>query len=136
MLRLIALTCVLVLTSPAFAQIVVKSGEELKAANKSARPGDTVILQNGNWNDVVMQLNCSGTEAKPIVFRAQTPGKVIIGGVSQLKLGGNYIVVDGLLFTGGYSPVGAVIDFRINNKELANHCRVTNSVISDFSKPK
>ncbi|RDJ93824.1 hypothetical protein B4Q13_19215, partial [Lacticaseibacillus rhamnosus] len=30
----------------------------------------------------------------------------------------------------------AVIDFRINSKQLANNCRVTNTVIDDFNNPK
>ena len=102
MLRLPAFCFALILCNAVLAKnITVKNIEELNAANKNAKPGDTVMLQNGTWKDVVIKLNCSGTELKPIVFKAQTPGKVLISGVSQLKLGGNYIVVDGLLFRGG-----------------------------------
>lgn len=137
MLRLIVLCFGLSCVTPAFAKtIFVQNIEELNTANTSAKPGDIVILKNGTWNNVVIKLNCSGTENLPITFKAQTPGKVIISGVSQLRLGGNYIVVDGLLFTSGYSPSHEVIDFKINNKELANHCRVTNCVIDDFNKPE
>jgi poly(beta-D-mannuronate) lyase len=137
MLRLIALCFVLSYVSPAFAKtIFVETIEELNAANASGKPGDVVILKNGTWKDVVIKLNCSGTENLPITFKAQTTGKVIISGVSQLRLGGNYIIVEGLLFTNGYSPSHEVIDFKINNKELANHCRITNCVINDFNKPK
>jgi poly(beta-D-mannuronate) lyase len=116
--------------------IIVANGEELKKANNAARPGDTIVLRNGTWTNVVMKLNCSGSEEQPIVFKAQTAGKVIIAGISQVRLGGNYIVLDGLLFTNGYSPSSAVIDFRISSDQLANHCRVTNCVINDFNKPK
>jgi poly(beta-D-mannuronate) lyase len=116
--------------------ILVTNAEELKKANKAAKPGDTIVLRNGTWTDVVLKLNCSGTEEHPIVFKSQTAGKVIIAGISQVRLGGNYIVVDGLLFTNGYSPSNAVIDFRISGDQLANHCRVTNCVINDFNKPK
>lgn len=137
MIRLTLLTCTLLLSTFLFAKtITVTNADELKSANSKAKPGDTVILQNGTWMDVIMKLNCSGTAQQPIVFKAQTPGKVIISGVSQLRLGGNYIVVDGLLFTNGYSPGSAVIDYRISDKELANNCRVTNCVINDFNKPK
>ena len=137
MLRLIALCFVLSYVTPAFAKtIFVQNIEELNAANASAKPGDIVILKNGTWKDVVIKLNCSGTERMPITFKAQTIGKVIISGMSQLRLGGNYIIVEGLLFTNGYSPSHEVIDFKINNKELANHCRITNCVINDFNKPQ
>lgn len=115
---------------------LVGNSDELVAANSAARPGDTVILKNGVWTNIVMKLNCFGTKEQPIVFKAQTAGKVVISGISQLRLAGNYIVVEGLLFENGYSPSNSVIDFRFSSKELANNCRVTNCVISDFNKPK
>src|SRR5690242_1714953 len=100
MLKMLMLACtVMSLTSALAKTIPVKNIDELKSANEKAQPGDTVVLQNGTWNDVTIKLNCSGTEKKPIVFKAQTAGKVLISGQSALKLGGNYIVVDGLLFT-------------------------------------
>jgi poly(beta-D-mannuronate) lyase len=137
MLRVVIFSIALFFASSAFANtILVGNVNELNAANQSAKPGDTVLLKNGTWNDVIIKLNCSGTKEAPIVFKAETNGKVIISGVSQLRLGGNYIVVEGLLFTNGHSPAYTVIDFKISNKELANHCRVTNCVINDFNKPR
>jgi poly(beta-D-mannuronate) lyase len=117
--------------------IIVKNITELDAANKNASPGDSIILQNGEWKDVTIKLDCSGTKEKPIVFKAQSPGKVWITGHSQLKLGGSFIVVDGLYFTNGHAGDNtAVIDFRINKDRLANNCRVTNCAINDFNNPK
>ncbi len=115
---------------------VVKNMDELNAANAKAQPGDTIILQNGEWQHVTIKLDCKGTEALPILFKAQTPGKVIITGNSRLKLGGNYIIVDGLFFTKGYAGNDAVITYRINNDKLANHCEVRNCAIEDFNNPK
>jgi poly(beta-D-mannuronate) lyase len=136
MKRLIC-SCSLLLSLCSFARTIpVRTAEELNAVNKTVQPGDTVVLQNGTWNNAVIKLTASGTEAKPIVFRAQTPGKVIISGVSQLRLGGNYLVIDGWYFTEGHTPGSSVIDFRVNDKQLANHCRVTNCVIDDFNQPK
>lgn len=137
MMRIITTIFAIVLANSLLAKtIVVKNAEELAKANQSAQPGDTIIFQDGIWNNIEIKLNCSGTKEKPILLKAQNPGKVIISGTSQLKIGGNYIVINGLLFTNGYSPSRTVIDFRINNKELANNCRVTNCVINDFNKPK
>lgn len=134
---LITLTCTVLLTGMASAQqIKVANAAELNKANESAQPGDTIVLQNGRWNNVSIRLNCQGRADKPIVFTAETAGKVILCGASDLKLGGAYIVVNGLLFNDGYSPTHAVIDFKINNEQLANHCRVTNCVIDDYNKPK
>ncbi|MEO6612248.1 MAG: chondroitinase-B domain-containing protein [Chitinophagaceae bacterium] len=116
--------------------ILVKNIEELKTANKKALPGDTILLQNGEWKDVVIKLSCNGTKNQPVTVRAQTPGKVLITGESRLSLGGSFIVVDGLYFTHGYAGDEPVINFRIDKNQLANNCRVTNTVINDFNNPK
>jgi poly(beta-D-mannuronate) lyase len=116
--------------------ILVKNIDELNAANKKAQPGDSIILQNGEWSNVMIKLDCNGTEEKPIVFSAQTAGKVLITGHSQLKLGGNHIIVSGLYFVNGYSGNDAVISFCINKDKLANYCTVTSCVINDFNNPK
>lgn len=116
--------------------VVVTNIGELNKANDAAKPGDVIILQNGTWKDITIRLNCSGTKEKPIIFKAQSPGKVTIAGQSKLKFGGNYITVDGLLFTNGYAGSDAVVDFRIDKKQLANNCRLTNTVINNFNNPK
>lgn len=137
MIRFIIFSCLICSSNSSLAvTILVQNLEQLHAANASARPGDTVVLKNGTWNNVVIRLNCSGTQQKPVVFKAQQRGKVIISGISQLRLGGNYIIVEGLLFANGYSAANTVIDFKISNSELANNCRVTNCVINDFNKPQ
>jgi poly(beta-D-mannuronate) lyase len=116
--------------------IIVKDIAELNKANATAKPGDIIILQNGVWNNVIIKLNCNGTKEQPIVFKAQAAGKVLISGNSQLKLGGNYITVDAFYFVDGYAGDDAVVDFRIDKKQLANNCRLTNCVINDFNNPK
>ena len=51
--------------------IVVKNIEELNKANKKAKPGDIIILKNGEWKNVTIKLDCNGTKEKPITFKAQ-----------------------------------------------------------------
>lgn len=114
----------------------VRNIDELNAANKKAKPGDVVLLEDGEWKNVKIVLNCSGTSDKPVTFKAKNASKVLITGNSSLKLGGNFIVVDGLYFKNGYAGKDAVIDFKIDDKQLANYCRVTNCVINDFNNPK
>ncbi|MCL4163676.1 UNVERIFIED_CONTAM: hypothetical protein GTU68_009603, partial [Idotea baltica] len=84
--------------------------------------------------DVRIRFVAKGSEKNPITLRAETPGEVIIQGQSDLKLGGDYLVVDGLYFTNGASPSESVIQFFINNDTVANNSRVTNCVIKDFNK--
>ena len=137
MIRLLMFICLFNLTTISNATtIVVKNIDELNAANKKAQPGDVIVLQNGEWKNVTIKLDCNGTKEKPITFKSQTAGKVLITGNSKLKIGGNYIVVDGFYFTNGYAGDDAVITYRIDSKQLANNCEVTNTVINDFNNPK
>ena len=115
-------------------QVTVGNSEELHQAIEKANPGDEIVMKNGKWSDLQIQFYGRGTEDKPIVLKAESPGEVLVTGQSDLKLGGEYLVVDGLFFTDGASPSRAVIEFAINDDTLANHCRVTNTVIKDFNK--
>jgi poly(beta-D-mannuronate) lyase len=115
---------------------IVTTINELDVANKNAKPGDTIVLKNGDWNNVTFKLDAKGLKENPIVFKAETKGKVMITGNSKLLIGGEFLVIDGLYFTKGYSGVDAVIKFSINNQKIANNCRVTNTVINDFNNPK
>src|SRR5690606_41223446 len=75
------------------------------------------------------------TEDKPIIFKAITPGKVIISGKSSLRLSGHYLVVDGLYFKDGYSTSGRLIQFR-DGRVPAYNSRITNIVVAKFNRPK
>ncbi|MEN8799873.1 MAG: chondroitinase-B domain-containing protein [Flavobacteriaceae bacterium] len=114
--------------------IVVKDIEELNHAIDQAMPGDEIVLANGIWKDVRIRFFGQGTEERPITLRAESPGEVIIQGESDLKLGGDFLVVEGLFFTNGSSPSDAVIQFAINKDTLANNSRVTSCTIKDFNK--
>ncbi|OWW26066.1 alginate lyase [Zobellia sp. OII3] len=114
--------------------IYVKNSTELNEAIDQANPGDEIIMANGDWNDVQIRFLGYGKEGRPITLKAETPGKVFIGGKSDLKLGGEYLVVNGLYFINGASPSNSVIEFAINEDTVANHSRITNSVILDFNK--
>src|SRR6476659_2310987 len=137
MKRLLLLNVALVIALLSYSQaIIVKNTDELNSANKKARPGTTILLQNGEWKNVTIALDCTGTKEQPIIFKAQAPGKFLITGNSKLKLGGNFIVVDGLNFRDGYAGDDAVIEFRIDKNKLASNCRVTSCVINNFNNPK
>ncbi|MFY0654448.1 MAG: DUF4957 domain-containing protein [Cyclobacteriaceae bacterium] len=115
---------------------VVKDINELNAAIAEAKPGDELVMANGEWKDVKIRFAGKGTEKQPITLRAETPGEVVIKGKSDLKLAGEYLIVDGLFFTGGYSTSSAAIEFAISDDSVANHCRVTSCVIKDFNRPQ
>jgi poly(beta-D-mannuronate) lyase len=112
--------------------ISVKNITELLQANAEAKPGDVIILQNGKWSNSNIVLSCNGTKEQPIIFKAATKGKVIITGESYLHLSGNYIVVDGLYFTNGFTAKGHTWEFK-EGKTVANNCRITNCFINGFN---
>ncbi|MDB5196923.1 MAG: hypothetical protein JWP88_1294 [Flaviaesturariibacter sp.] len=101
---------------------------------KKARPGDTLLIADGIYLDVELNLAANGNGQKPIVVKAATPGKVILSGASTLRLAGTGIEVSGLYFTNGFAPKGAVIEFRSGN-EVATNCRVTNCTIDNYNPP-
>lgn len=112
---------------------IVRTNDELYQALSSAEPGDEIIMANRNWEDIQIRITVSGTEKKPITLRAETPGQVKIQGLSSLEIGGDYIVIDGLHFTNGFSPLRSVIHFAVDD-QVANHCTVTNCAITDYNK--
>ncbi|MGB5361801.1 MAG: chondroitinase-B domain-containing protein, partial [Aureibaculum sp.] len=113
---------------------IVNNEAELQNAITNAKPGDNIVLANGVWKDVKIEFIAEGTEKDPITIKAETEGEVFIEGVSNLTFGGEYLVVSGLHFRNGYSPSENVIAFRIDEDNVANNCRVTNCVITDFNK--
>lgn len=112
----------------------VNNQEELKMAIKNAAAGDEIVLANGVWKDIQIKFYGKGTKQLPIVLRAETSGKVSIEGISDLKIGGTYLEVRGLFFKNGYTPSNTVIDFHIDSNAIANHCRVSDCVIEDFTQ--
>lgn len=115
--------------------VLVQSIAEYESAASALMPGETITLADGVWTDFEILLKGEGTETQPIKLTAQTEGKVILSGQSNLRLQGSYLEVSGLTFKNGYSPTGVVIDFRGNSKNLAYHSRVTRTVIDGFSNP-
>ena len=113
---------------------MVSTPEELNQAISGSQPGTEIIMKNGEWNDIQIRFIGYGTSDQPITLRAETSGEVKIQGKSDLKLGGEFLVVEGLHFTNGASPSQSVIQFYIDDDTLANSSRVTNCVIEGFNK--
>ncbi|HZG32104.1 MAG TPA: polysaccharide lyase 6 family protein, partial [Sphingopyxis sp.] len=121
---------------PALARdIRVADPVQFKAAVKAAKPGDTIILADGEWRDAQLVFTGTGTAARPITLTAETKGKVLLTGQSNLRLGGRHLVVAGLVFKNGFSPTRELISFRRDSKTHASDSRVTEVVIDGFSNP-
>jgi len=115
---------------------LVHNLDEFNQAVKSATPGTVITMANGTWKDVELRLKGKGTKDNLIRLQAETPGKVILSGKSNLAFSGEYLEISGLIFKNGYTPTSEVISFKTSKSELANHSRVTQCVIDDFTNPE
>ena len=121
----------------AYAQVerVASNPQELASAIASSGPGDTIVMANGTWTDVVISFYAQGAEGDSITLRAETPGQVILNGNSRLKIGGSYLKVDGLWFDQGALRSGHLIEFRRSSSRLTSHSRLTNCTITNYNPP-
>lgn len=113
----------------------VRTAAELARAIQNSEPGDAIVMANGTWTDTQIAFYAQGAERDTITLRAETPGQVILNGRSSLRIGGEYLKVDGLWFDGGALADGHVIQFRRSSSRLANHSRLTNCAITDYNPP-
>ena len=114
-------------------RIIVGSAADISNAMLTAQPGDTLVMSNGTWTNQIIVFKGNGTSSGHIVLMAETSGEVILNGNSTLRIAGSYLIVDGLQFKAGYSSSGAVVEFRDNNGNESNHCRLTNTSIEDYN---
>lgn len=115
---------------------LLKTIEEFNLAAENAQAGDKLILANGIWKDAELKINKNGTSSKPIFITVEEKGKVFLEGQSNLKIGGSFIHVEGLVFRNGYTPSGSVIAFKSGKENFCNNCRVTECVIDDYNPPE
>lgn len=140
--KLLSLCLSLIVTFLAFAQestsnkSKVHTVVEFNTAVVNSKPGDVIILSNGIWNNAELLFEGKGTATNPITLTVEDKGKVIISGASNLRIAGEYLVVEGLVFKNGFTPTTELISFRKDEKFLANNCRLTQCVIDNFSNPE
>ena len=115
---------------------LVDNIEAYEKALAEITAGDTIVLKNGVWNDFEMLFEGQGTAEQPIKLEAETKGKVILSGNSNLRLAGEHLIVSGLVFKNGFTPTSAVISFRKDKAVLANNSRVTETVIDNYNNPE
>ncbi|MCY4673489.1 MAG: T9SS type A sorting domain-containing protein [Bacteroidetes bacterium] len=129
--------CLLFAPLAAYAQVerLASTPQELSSAIASSGPGDTIVMANGTWTDVVISFYAQGAEGDSITLRAETPGQVILNGNSRLKIGGSYLKVDGLWFDQGALRSGHLIEFRRSSSRLTTHSRLTNCTITNYNPP-
>ncbi len=131
-----AMGCLLVGFPPglAAAEILAGNSQQLSAALRDARPGDRIVMRDGAWADQEIAFRSHGTPEQPITLCAQTPGGVVLTGKSSLRIGGRFLIVEGLHFAGGApASAGTAVSFRTARGEEASDCRLTQCAVTDYS---
>lgn len=116
------------------AQIVnVSTNVALSAAITAAAPGTTIVMANGTWTNVQVSIQKTGTAALPVTLKAETPGSVFIEGNSYIKIGGQFVYIEGVIFrnASGISVGNSVITFKASTDCV--NCKVTNVTIDTFN---
>jgi len=114
----------------------VNNAEEFNSAVANAAPGYKIILANGVWKDVELKFEAKGTKEANIYIVAEEKGKVFFEGQSNVKMGGEYIHLKGLVFRNGFTPTSSVISLQKNKETPCNNCRVSECVIDDYNPPE
>lgn len=120
--------CALLSFCQAYAQTTYNISDPEDLEDQTYVAGDVIILANGTYtSDRRIDFIGNGTSSNPITFRAETPGGVKFTGGLQMNIGGDYVVVDGFHWKGGYGASN-FIQFR-NGTDYANYSTIQNCVI-------
>jgi poly(beta-D-mannuronate) lyase len=104
----------------------VANAAEIARVAADLKPGDVLVMADGDWQNQPIVFKGQGTPERPITLRAQTPGKVTLKGASTLTIDGDYLVASGLSFGDGQSA-GSAIEIR------GRHCRLTETAVTGGS---
>jgi len=113
------------------AEVRVSDAEAARKAVRDAKPGDVIVLAAAEWRDVDLRLDGDGTAEQPITIRAEEPGRTILTGASRVRLGGSHLVVSGLHLMNLSGAEADWLEFRIDSKRRATHCRVTDCAFTE-----
>jgi len=106
----------------------VSKPDEFDAAALRAKPGDEIIILNGTYGPWQQIVNTTGSATKPIIIRAEAPGKVIFtGDVYQpvFRFTGSYTELSGLTFSGCTQLKDAKGSGILIELKSTKSCRVT-----------
>jgi poly(beta-D-mannuronate) lyase len=109
----------------------VADAEAARLAVRAAKPGDIIELAAGEWRDADLRLDGEGSAEAPITVRAERLGETILSGASRVRLGGRYLMVRGLHLRNLSGSKADWLEFRIDSKRRASHCRFTECALTE-----
>ena len=103
----------------------------------SLQPGDVVVLKDGTYHNLEeIHFTGKGAVDSPIIWRAENPGKAVISGSLKLKIYGEYLQLEDLLFYKAWAMGKDMIDFQKEKGIYASHCRMTRCVVDECNDPQ
>ncbi|HMF72553.1 MAG TPA: chondroitinase-B domain-containing protein [Flavitalea sp.] len=106
----------------------VATADEFNKAAAQVKPGDAIVIINGNYTPWQLIINTVGEVGRPVLIRAETPGKVLFSGdVNRpvFMLTGNYTEISGFVFSAcNQIKNGSGNGVLIELKDTKN-CRIT-----------
>ena len=118
--RLLLIGFWLLVTNVPAKELLLAPVSDLKELLPKVSAGDSIVLENGDWQDVQLQFeSLPGTAKQPIHIRAETPGKVVLTGKVQFRLSCSHVIVSGLAFR-DVSGVSDVFQLRSHSERHAH----------------
>jgi len=103
---------------------LVDSFSELKERSDNAQPGDIIRIKNGTYKGWEPRITTSGTKDKPIIYTAETPGRVIFKDDARIRITGQHNIVGGFVFedvkTGNIIDLVGASNNRVTDNKFYN----------------
>jgi poly(beta-D-mannuronate) lyase len=97
--------------------------DELPSHLSDTAPGETFVLDAGNYSDVAITIDGCGEPDRPITIKCEA-GSVILTGRSSIRVAGAHLVLKGLTFD------GCVLNESCITFEGAEDCRVVDCLFT------
>ncbi len=110
------------------ATVTVNSLEQFKGLGltaNSSKAGSVVVIKDGTYSNFQAYINAYGTEAKPLVIRAETPGGVTFTGSSYLNVNSAWVRLVGFNFASPTCNSDLGQNYRICLAAGSSHCVVS-----------
>ncbi|VGO19116.1 polysaccharide lyase 6 family protein [Pontiella sulfatireligans] len=112
--------------------VEVRDLNGLLRAVGQAKAGDEILLADGRYEDVQLEISNSGAANSRVIIRAKNPGQVVFCGTPAIGIKGSYITVKDIVFTEGIAPDGDSVPPLVTLDGAYN--RLTGCVVDNFDR--
>lgn len=94
----------------------VGSAAEFNSRASAARPGDVIIVRNGQYSGWNLTIPSRGNENARIIYTAETRRGVTLSGTSRIRVTGSFNVIGGFIFNSLTSSNAITFDRAADNR--------------------